>query len=225
MKQQPARQAINLADLVRDAFDFLKVEFGADKLPPPQVAIDQSDDSHRICYDPQSNIIFLQSDVSGFYSHALRYMIGEEVGHYIHHQITPQLVTMQLDLNAKRKATQDENEQNEILLDAVRVANCIEFIGSYAGLLYMKRMVGDRMAREFALDSLKKIAKILPTMEDSEFNEEGFQCAKHTFGYLNAVNAFLNHGNRYLKAAARVDKIETIRLMMKSPQSFLETLG
>ncbi len=219
---------LNPSDLVRDAFEFLKIEFGAESVPPPQVALDQSDGSRRFCYDPVSNIIFLPSNLSEFNAHSLRYMIGEETGHYIHHQITPQLATMRLDLNAKRKASQDDNERSRIFVDSVSIDNCGEFVASYAGLLYLKKMAGEQATRQFAVAALRKTAKSMSATlnnQDTDFNDEqSFQCVKHGFGYLNAINCFLNHGNRYLKAAARVDRMETINLMMKSPSAFLKTL-
>jgi hypothetical protein len=215
---------MDLADLVRDAFDFLKPEFGADNVPPPGVAVDQAPEFGPGCYDPVVNLIFLQSEVLPNDFLTLRYIIGEEVSHYIHHQVNPQLVKMQLALKQQRKTAPAGEEKAGILTDDISIANCIECIGAYGGLLYLQKGAGKEKTRDFAFDAFRRTVKQLPRLDKPE-DEESFQVAKHGFGYMAAIDAYTRHGNRYLKAAARVDAIEAVRVLVSSPREFFAALG
>lgn len=207
---------LDLSELIQDAFDSLKVLFKAEDILPPQVAIDQVQPGHLAYYDAEYNILCMKSDVRDVKRIGLNYLLGEEVGHYLHHQVNPKLFPLRREIQEKINAMPEGQGDVKAIEQMFHLRNFIEFIGSYSGLLYVEKTAGHSKALTVGAALLKTTTGELDRIaEVTEFDRNGM--IKHNFGYMFGCFAFRLHGARYLASAARVDSIETIKQFLTPP--------
>lgn len=205
----------DLGFFVKQSFDFLKEKFGADGVPQPPLVIDQAVHPTPATYNASRNLLFLQTkDMEKLDSFGLHYVIGEEVSHYLHYQVNPWLLKTNQDLKDKINSAKEEKDRESAALDFIVLHNFNEFVGSYGALLNLEKHFGRKKASKFGRDFIPALVDI----KKSSTDKENYDLAKHGMGYLIGAGVYCEFGDSYIMAAARINSLEQIKLLITQPK-------
>jgi len=200
--------------LIPEATEMIKTHIDLDHaISPPGFIVGQA---AKLLYDMDYRAVCIPSKLSYSDEIDLFVSVGEEVGHYLHHQVRPDVFAAR---ETARNAAAEQNQKegpgfSDFLLRYFAIANYIESVGQYAGLVFAERNSDESRVKHYInTDLAEQISQASNKLNARSFEkfDDAWEALTHMFGYALAVTIY------------EQDKVATLKeLFFLPPEKFGE---